>query len=165
MRNLIAVLAVWALVIGMGAVSPEVAVAEPLGEPPPADVVGDPANDALGALVLWLALPFLIICALSSMGRSRRRTTNTRTVRQPEVRMTLRSRSLPRDVKFTVQNTRRSRTIPQDVKIAVTLRDEGKCRVCGSKKDLQYDHIYPWSLGGAPTNPTTSSFSADTTIA
>ena len=67
--------------------------------------------------------------------------------------MTLRSRSLPRDVKFTVQNTRRSRTIPQDVKIAVTLRDEGKCRVCGSTKDLQYDHIYPWSLGGSSDDP------------
>ena len=49
--------------------------------------------------------------------------------------------------------TRPSRTIPQDVKIAVSARDGGKCRVCGSTKDLQYDHIYPWSLGGRSDDP------------
>jgi 5-methylcytosine-specific restriction endonuclease McrA len=49
--------------------------------------------------------------------------------------------------------TRRSRAISQDVKIAVTLRDEGKWRVYGSKKDLQYDHVYPWSLGGRSDDP------------
>ena len=48
---------------------------------------------------------------------------------------------------------RQSRHIPQDVKIAVTLRDGGKCRVCGSKERLQYDHIYPWSLGGRSDDP------------
>jgi HNH endonuclease len=39
--------------------------------------------------------------------------------------------------------------IPQDVKIAVSVRDGGKCRVCGSAYDLQYDHIIPNSLGGS----------------
>ena len=48
---------------------------------------------------------------------------------------------------------KRSRTIPQDVKIAVSVRDEGKCRICGSTKDLQYDHIIPWSRGGSSTDP------------
>lgn len=118
-----------ALMAATVAASPMVAIAEPLGKPPPVEVVGDPVNDALGGLILFFALPFLIIWALSSMGRSRRRTTYTRTATRPVVR-------------------RHSRTIPQDVKIAVALRDEGNCRVCGSKKGLQYDHIYPWSLGG-----------------
>lgn len=48
---------------------------------------------------------------------------------------------------------KRSRTIPQDVKIAVSVRDGGKCRICGSTKDLQYDHIIPWSRGGSSTDP------------
>jgi len=39
------------------------------------------------------------------------------------------------------------------VKIAVSVRDEGKCRICGSTKDLQYDHIIPWSRGGSSTDP------------
>jgi hypothetical protein len=42
----------------------------------------------------------------------------------------------------------RSRYIPQDVKIAVSVRDGGKCRICGSTKGLHYDHIFPYSLGG-----------------
>ena len=45
-----------------------------------------------------------------------------------------------------------SRSIPQWVKIAVATRDEGKCRVCGSAYDLQYDHIIPYSLGGSSTD-------------
>ena len=48
---------------------------------------------------------------------------------------------------------KRARTIPQDVKIAVSMRDEGKCRICGSTNDLQYDHIIPWSRGGSSTAP------------
>jgi len=48
---------------------------------------------------------------------------------------------------------RHSRSIPQDVKIKVSVRDGGKCRVCGSTEDLQYDHIYPWSLGGRSDAP------------
>lgn len=46
-----------------------------------------------------------------------------------------------------------SRHIPQDVKIAVSVRDGGKCRVCGLTKDLQYDHIIPWSRGDSSTDP------------
>jgi len=46
-----------------------------------------------------------------------------------------------------------SRTIPQDVKIAVSVRDGGKCRICRSTKDLQYDHIIPWSKGGPSDDP------------
>ena len=134
MRTLIVLVLVLALMAATVAASPTVAMAEPLGEPPPAEGVGAPVEAALGGLIFYFALPFLIIWALSSMSRSRRRTTYTRTATRPVVR-------------------RRSRTIPQDVKIAVTLRDEGKCRVCGSKEGLQYDHIYPWSLGGSSDDP------------
>jgi hypothetical protein len=55
---------------------------------------------------------------------------------------------------------RHSRTIPQDVKIAVTMRDQGRCRHCGSNANLHYDHIQPFSRGGAATPPATSSCSA-----
>ena len=34
------------------------------------------------------------------------------------------------------------------MKIAVSVRDGGKCRICGSTKGLHYDHIVPYSLGG-----------------
>jgi HNH endonuclease len=46
---------------------------------------------------------------------------------------------------------RNSRTIPQDVKIAVAHRDGAKCRQCGSTQDLHFDHVIPWSRGGANT--------------
>jgi excisionase family DNA binding protein len=47
--------------------------------------------------------------------------------------------------------SRNPRTVPQDVKIAVALRDGGRCRQCSSVKDLHFDHVIPWSKGGAST--------------
>ena len=44
-----------------------------------------------------------------------------------------------------------SRTIPQSVKDAVWRRDEGKCAQCGSQEFLEYDHVVPFSKGGANT--------------
>ena len=41
--------------------------------------------------------------------------------------------------------------ISQDVKIAVAARDAGKSRECGSNEGLQFDHVIPWSRGGANT--------------
>lgn len=38
---------------------------------------------------------------------------------------------------------------PQDVKIAVAARDGGRCRQCCSTTDLHFDHVIPWSKGGA----------------
>jgi hypothetical protein len=46
---------------------------------------------------------------------------------------------------------RNSRTIPQDVKVAVAARDGGRCRECGSTEDIHFDHVIPWSRGGANT--------------
>jgi len=45
----------------------------------------------------------------------------------------------------------RTRHIPQDVKIAVSVRDQGRCRQCGSAENLHFDHIIPYSRGGANT--------------
>jgi len=47
---------------------------------------------------------------------------------------------------------RTSRTaIPDDVRLLVWQRDQGMCVRCGSTTELQYDHIIPFSLGGAST--------------
>jgi hypothetical protein len=42
-----------------------------------------------------------------------------------------------------------SRMIPTPVKLAVWKRDKGCCRLCGSNRNLHFDHIIPWSKGGS----------------
>ena len=44
---------------------------------------------------------------------------------------------------------RNKRAIPQDVKIAVSARDGGRCRQCGSTDKLHFDHVIPLSRGGS----------------
>lgn len=40
------------------------------------------------------------------------------------------------------------RMIPTAVKLAVWKRDKGRCRKCGSRDNLHFDHLLPYSLGG-----------------
>ena len=52
---------------------------------------------------------------------------------------------------FKSTEIKRSRQISQSVKDKVWNRDEGKCVQCGSNEDLEFDHIIPFSKGGANT--------------
>ena len=45
----------------------------------------------------------------------------------------------------------RPRIIPKKVQREVWRRDKGKCVECGSKENLEYDHIIPFSRGGSNT--------------
>jgi hypothetical protein len=45
----------------------------------------------------------------------------------------------------------RREPIPRAVRLEVWRRDGGRCIECGSDFDLQYDHVIPFSMGGATT--------------
>ena len=47
------------------------------------------------------------------------------------------------------KSQRKREYIPDKVKEMVWQRDEGQCRNCGAKENLQYDHIIPHSKGGS----------------
>lgn len=42
-----------------------------------------------------------------------------------------------------------NRLIPTSVKLEVWKRDKGSCTTCGSKDNLHFDHIIPYSKGGS----------------
>lgn len=41
------------------------------------------------------------------------------------------------------------RVIPTSVKLEVWKRDKGSCAKCGTKENLHFDHIIPYSQGGS----------------
>jgi 5-methylcytosine-specific restriction endonuclease McrA len=45
----------------------------------------------------------------------------------------------------------RREPIPREVRLDVWRRDRGRCVECGSGFELQYDHVIPFSMGGATT--------------
>jgi hypothetical protein len=47
-----------------------------------------------------------------------------------------------------LQEIEQRRVIPSHVKLAVWKRDGGVCTLCGSKSNLHFDHILPYSKGG-----------------
>lgn len=51
----------------------------------------------------------------------------------------------------TNDNCIKRNSIPSEIKREVWRRDQGKCSKCGSRKNLEYDHIIPVSKGGSCT--------------
>ena len=52
--------------------------------------------------------------------------------------------------RLSTQDFKNKRSIiPDEVKLFVFNRDEGKCISCGSKENLQFDHIIPIAKGGS----------------
>ena len=49
----------------------------------------------------------------------------------------------------SAQELEHNRLIPAQVKLEVWKRDKGKCVICGSKDNLHFDHIIPYSKGGS----------------
>ena len=45
----------------------------------------------------------------------------------------------------------RRRPVPRELRLAVWQRDGGACAACGSRFELQFDHVIPLALGGAST--------------
>ncbi len=48
-------------------------------------------------------------------------------------------------------STNKRESIPSDIKLYVWERDKGRCVNCGNNQNLEFDHIIPFSKGGANT--------------
>jgi HNH endonuclease len=58
---------------------------------------------------------------------------------------------IDRRLLLTDEDRSGSRRIPQHIKIEVWQRDRGCCAECGAGTYLEFDHVIPWSKGGAST--------------
>lgn len=56
---------------------------------------------------------------------------------------------LAKHLRHVVLQQSASRSIPADVRAAVWQRDGARCAQCGSTQYIEYDHIIPFSKGGA----------------
>jgi holliday junction DNA helicase RuvB len=54
-------------------------------------------------------------------------------------------------VEFEKESNNGRQAIPSEVRREVWRRDEGKCVKCGSRENLEYDHIIPVAKGGSNT--------------
>lgn len=61
------------------------------------------------------------------------------------------TRMAKRQMLAVVDDDQVSRHIPHDVRLVVWQRDQGKCTQCGAASYLEFDHIIPFSKGGAST--------------
>jgi hypothetical protein len=68
---------------------------------------------------------------------------------EPEV-IDLLEKSMPAWA-MTLEEQGKRAHIPSAIREAVYMRDGGKCRNCGSTRDLHYDHILAFSKGGSDT--------------
>lgn len=60
----------------------------------------------------------------------------------------------PRELSGRVSaETDHDRVIPSAVKLEVWKRDKGECVLCGSKENLHFDHVIPYSQGGSSRDP------------
>ena len=74
---------------------------------------------------------------------------DARIVRQ-ESRKVFRFFLRPKETPFASEPIlRHSRVIPTAVKVEVWKRDKGQCVICGSRKNLHFDHEVPFSKGGS----------------
>jgi hypothetical protein len=53
------------------------------------------------------------------------------------------------DLQRTTKEHGHDRVIPTPIKLEVWKRDKGGCAKCGSKENLHFDHIIPYSQGGS----------------
>lgn len=75
---------------------------------------------------------------------------NGRKVFKFEFTLNVEDLDLPNNISEAIKNydIEQTRQIPGLVKLAVYKRDQGMCVKCGSKDNLHFDHLLPYSLGG-----------------